>query len=29
VGDSAVADNGKFQTLALVQAAGGHVVVGE
>jgi hypothetical protein len=24
----AVADNGKFQTLALVQAAGGHVVVG-
>jgi hypothetical protein len=25
---SAVADNGKFQTLALVQAAGGHVVVG-
>jgi hypothetical protein len=24
----AVADNGKFQTLALVQAAGGHVVIG-
>ncbi|HEX3467159.1 MAG TPA: hypothetical protein VHT05_03695 [Candidatus Elarobacter sp.] len=24
----AVADNGKFQTLALLQAAGGHVVVG-
>jgi hypothetical protein len=24
----AVADNGKFQTLALVQASGGHVVVG-
>ena len=24
----AVADNGKFQTLALAQAAGGHVVVG-
>ncbi|MEA2687650.1 MAG: hypothetical protein QOD51_257, partial [Candidatus Eremiobacteraeota bacterium] len=24
----AIADNGKFQTLALVQAAGGHVVVG-
>jgi hypothetical protein len=24
----AVASNGKFQTLALVQAAGGHVVVG-
>jgi hypothetical protein len=24
----AVADNGKFQTLALVQAAGGHAVVG-
>ena len=24
----AVADNGKYQTLALVQAAGGHVVVG-